>query len=173
MGIFDHAGEPGVEAGSEDATCRRRAAKESMETLEAEERMKECGSRGELGGVDVVAGGGAGNQDQEARAQKCRREHGEEERRHRRGACVIYNCWRLPFRSAQMQKWRRVGGTGGGLPPVVTVIDWGGGGLALPDFREIHVIRGDLKNPAEARGRPQAKHRAATRQLQPSPDATP
>ena len=55
MGIFDHAGEPGVEAGSEDATCRRRAAKESMETLEAEERMKECGSRGELGGVDVVA----------------------------------------------------------------------------------------------------------------------
>ena len=70
-----------------------------------------------------------------------------------------------------MQKWRRVGGTGGGLPPVVTVIDWGGGGLALvPDFREIHVIRGDLKNPAEARGRPQAKHRAATRQLQPSPE---
>ena len=89
-GIFDHAGEPGVEAGSEDATCRRRAAKESMETLEAEERMKECGSRGEFGDVDVVAGGGAGNQDQEARAQKCRREHGEEERRHRRGACVIY-----------------------------------------------------------------------------------
>ena len=70
-----------------------------------------------------------------------------------------------------MQKWRRVGGTGGGLPPVVTVIDWGGGGLALVlDFREIHVIRGDLKNPAEARGRPQAKHRAATRQLQPSPE---
>ena len=90
MGIFDHAGEPGVEAGSEDATCRRRAAKESMETLEAEERMKECSSRGEFGDVDVVAGGGAGNQDQEARAQKCRREHGEEERRHRRGACVIY-----------------------------------------------------------------------------------
>ena len=89
-GIFDHAGEPGVEAGSEDATCRGRAAKESMETLEAEERMKECGSRGEFGDVDVVAGGGAGNQDQEARAQKCRREHGEEERRHRRGACVIY-----------------------------------------------------------------------------------
>ena len=92
-GIFDHAGEPGVEAGSEDATCRGRAAKESMETLEAEERMKECGSRGEFGDVDVVAGGGAGNQDQEARAQKCRREHGEEERRHRRGACVIYIYW--------------------------------------------------------------------------------
>ena len=69
-----------------------------------------------------------------------------------------------------MQKWRRVGGTGGGLPPVVTVIDWGGGGLALvPDFREIHVIRGDLKNPAEARGRPQAKHRAATRCCSPRP----
>jgi hypothetical protein len=88
---------------------------------------------------------------------------------------AIYQHIRLlprPFRSAQMQKWRRVGGTGGGLPPVVTVIDWGGGGLALPDFREIHVIRGDLKNPAEARGRPKAKHRAATCQLQPSPDAT-
>ena len=86
---------------------------------------------------------------------------------------AIYQHVRLlprPFRSAQMQKWRRVGGTGGGLPPVVTVIDWGGGGLAVPDFREIHVIRGDLKNPAEARGRPQAKHRAATRQLQPSPE---
>jgi len=46
-GIFGHAGEPGVEAGSEDATCRRRAAKESMETLETEERMKECGSHAE------------------------------------------------------------------------------------------------------------------------------
>ena len=30
MGISGHAGEPGVEAGSEDVTCRRRAAKESM-----------------------------------------------------------------------------------------------------------------------------------------------
>ena len=57
---------------------------EHVVTLETEERMKECGSRGEFGDVDVVAGGGAGNQDQEARAQKCRREHGEEERRHRR-----------------------------------------------------------------------------------------
>ena len=70
---------------------------------------------------------------------------------------AIYQRVRLlprPFRSAQMQKWRRVGGAGGGLPPVVTVIDWGGGGLVdPPDFREIHVIRGDLKTPAQAAGR--------------------
>ena len=80
---------------------------------------------------------------------------------------AIYQRVRLlprPFRSAQMQKWRRVGGAGGGLPPVVTVIDWGGGGLLdNADFREIHVVRGDLRTPAEARDRPQAKHRAATR----------
>ena len=68
-----------------------------METLEAEERMKECGSRGEFGDVDVVAGGGAGNQDQEARAQKCRREHGEEERRHRRGACERFHSCGLIY----------------------------------------------------------------------------
>ena len=30
MGIWYDEGEPGVEAGSEDVTCRRRAAKESM-----------------------------------------------------------------------------------------------------------------------------------------------
>lgn len=86
---------------------------------------------------------------------------------------AIYQRVRLmprPFRSAQMQKWQRVGGAGGSLPPVVTVIDWGGGGLVPPDFREIHVIRGDLKSPAEARGRSQAKHRH-TRALQPSPEA--
>ena len=80
---------------------------------------------------------------------------------------AIYQRVRLlprPFRSAQMQKWQRVGGAGGSLPPVVTVIDWGGGGLVPPDFREIHVIRGDLKSPAEARGQPQAKHRAVTRE---------
>ena len=73
---------------------------------------------------------------------------------------AIYQRVRLlprPFRSAQMQKWQRVGGAGDSLPPVVTVIDWGGGGLVPPDFREIHVIRGDLKSPAEARGRSQAK----------------
>ena len=29
-GILSDEGEPGVEAGSEDVTCRRRAAKESM-----------------------------------------------------------------------------------------------------------------------------------------------
>jgi hypothetical protein len=37
-------------------------------TLETEERMKECGSRGELGDVGVLAGGGEENQDQEVRA---------------------------------------------------------------------------------------------------------
>ena len=64
---------------------------EHVVTLETEERMKECGSRGELGDVGVLAGGGEENQDQEVRAQKGRREHGEEERRHRQRACVIYN----------------------------------------------------------------------------------
>ena len=40
--------------------------------------MDECDSRGELGdmGDCIVAGGGAENQDQEARAQRCRRKHG-------------------------------------------------------------------------------------------------
>ena len=33
MGILGHEGEPGVDAGSEEARCRRRAAKESMKTL--------------------------------------------------------------------------------------------------------------------------------------------
>ena len=68
MGIFGHAGEPGVEAGSEETTWQQRAAKESMKMLETKERMEECGSRGELGDVRVAAGGGAENQDQEARA---------------------------------------------------------------------------------------------------------
>ena len=40
--------------------------------------------------MGVVAGGGAESQDQEVRAQRYRRELGEEERRHRRGTCVIY-----------------------------------------------------------------------------------
>ena len=41
---------------------------EHVVTLETEERMKECGSRGELGDVGVLAGGGEENQDQEERA---------------------------------------------------------------------------------------------------------
>ena len=92
-GILSDEGEPGVEAGSEEATCRQRAAKGSMMALQAEERTKECDSRGELGDMGVVAGGGAESQDQEVRAQRYRRELGEEERRHRRGACVIYNLF--------------------------------------------------------------------------------
>ena len=59
-----------------------------------EERMKERDSRGELGDMGVVAGRGAESQDQEVRAQRYRRELGEEERRHRRGTCVIYVCRR-------------------------------------------------------------------------------
>jgi hypothetical protein len=44
-GILGHEGEPGVhEAGSEETTCRRRAAKESIKTLQTEERMEECDS---------------------------------------------------------------------------------------------------------------------------------
>ena len=70
---------------------------------------------------------------------------------------MLYQRVRLlprPCRAAQLQKWRRVDGTSGSLPPVVTVIDWGGGGLVdPPEFREIHVIRGDLSSPAEAAGR--------------------
>ena len=89
-GIMSDVGELGVEAGSEGARCRQKAAKESMMVLQAEERMKECDSRGELGDMGVVAGGGAESQDQEVRAQRYRRELGEEERRHRRRTCVIY-----------------------------------------------------------------------------------
>ena len=89
-GIMSDVGELGVEAGSEEARCRQKAAKESMMVLQAEERMKECDSRGELGDMGVVAGGGAESQDQEVRAQRNRRELGEEERRHRRRTCVIY-----------------------------------------------------------------------------------
>ena len=91
MGILGDEGEPGVEAGSEEATCRQRATKESMKMLQTEERTKECDSRGELGDMGVVAGDGAESQDQEVRAQRGRRELGEEERRHRRGnVCYIY-----------------------------------------------------------------------------------
>ena len=60
------------------------------EDVQTEERTKECDSRGELGDMGVVAGDGAESQDQEVRAQRYRRELGEEERRHRRGTCVIY-----------------------------------------------------------------------------------
>ena len=81
MGILYDEGEPGVEAGSEEATCRQRATKESMKMLQTEERTKECDSRGELGDMGVVAGDGAESQDQEVRAQRYRRELGEEERR--------------------------------------------------------------------------------------------
>ena len=72
---------------------------EHVVTLETEERMKECDSRGELGDMGVVAGGGAESQDQVVRAQRNRRELGEEERRHRRGnGCYIYQnfCIYLP-----------------------------------------------------------------------------
>ena len=59
-----------------------------MKTHPTEERMKECESRRELGDPGGVAGGGVENQDQEVRAQKYRRELGEEETRHRRRECV-------------------------------------------------------------------------------------
>ena len=59
---------------------------------DTEERMKECDSRGDMG---VVEGDGVVNRDQEARAQRYRRELGEEERRHRRGTCV--SCCRNHF----------------------------------------------------------------------------
>jgi len=81
-GFWHDEGEPGVEAGSEEATCRRRTLKESVRMLQTEEKTKECGSGGDLGDMDVVAGGGAECQDQEVRAQRGRRELGEEERRH-------------------------------------------------------------------------------------------
>ena len=90
MGILGDEGEPGVEAGSEEAACWQRATKESMKMLQTEERTNERDSRGELGDMGVVAGDGAESQDQEVRAQRCRRELGEEERRHRRRTCVIY-----------------------------------------------------------------------------------
>ena len=51
-----------------------------MKMLQTEERTKECDSQGELGDMGVVAGGGAESQDQEVRAQRNRRELGEEER---------------------------------------------------------------------------------------------
>mmetsp|Transcript_8744 Transcript_8744/g.17597 ORF Transcript_8744/g.17597 Transcript_8744/m.17597 type:complete len:258 (+) Transcript_8744:90-863(+) len=70
---------------------------------------------------------------------------------------VLYQRIRLlprPFCEEKMQKWRRIGGAGNSLPPVVTVIDWGGGGFVdPPDRREIHAIKGDLNKPAEAVGR--------------------
>ena len=87
-GIWHDEGEPGVEAGSEEATCRQRTMKESVKMLQTEEKTKECDSGGELGDMGVVAGGGAESQDKEVRAQRGRRELGEEERRHRRGTCV-------------------------------------------------------------------------------------
>ena len=96
-GIMSDVGELGVEAGSEEARCRQKAAKESMMVLQAEERMKECDSRGELGDMGVVAGGGAESQDQVVRAQRNRRELGEEERRHRRRTCVIYDRFEILF----------------------------------------------------------------------------
>jgi hypothetical protein len=73
MGTLGDDGEPGVETGSEEATCRQRATKESMKMLQTEERTKECDSRGELGDMGVVAGDGAESQDQEVRAQRYRR----------------------------------------------------------------------------------------------------
>ena len=111
MGILGDEGEPGVEAGSEEATCRQRATKESMKMLQTEERTKECDSRGELGDMGVVAGDGAESQDQEVRAQRYRRELGEEERRHRRGTPNV--CY-IPIvilflsptcRNAGLQQW--------------------------------------------------------------------
>ena len=92
-GIWHDEGEPGVEAGSEEATCRQRTMKESVKMLQTEEKTKECDSGGELGDMGVVAGGGAESQDKEVRAQRGRRELGEEERRHRRGTCV--SCCRF------------------------------------------------------------------------------
>jgi len=35
MGILGHEGEPGVDTGSEEAKCRRRAAEENMKTLQS------------------------------------------------------------------------------------------------------------------------------------------
>ena len=57
---------------------------EHEDAPDTEERMKECDSRGELGDMGVVEGDGVVNRDQEARAQRYRRELGEEDRRHRR-----------------------------------------------------------------------------------------
>ena len=48
MGIWYDEGEPGVEAGSEEATCRQRATKESMKMLQTEEKTKECDSGGDF-----------------------------------------------------------------------------------------------------------------------------
>ena len=110
-GIWHDEGEPGVEAGSEEATCRQRTMKESVKMLQTEEKTKECDSGGELGDMGVVAGGGAESQDQEVRAQRGRRELGEEERRHRRGTCV--SCCRNTFRPKHLAIFWRALGTGG------------------------------------------------------------
>ena len=53
-GIWHDEGEPGVEAGSEEATCRQRTMKESVKMLQTEEKTKECDSGGELGDMGVV-----------------------------------------------------------------------------------------------------------------------
>ena len=71
--------------------------------VQTEEKTKECDSGGELGDMGVVAGGGAESQDQEVRAQRGRRELGEEERRHRRGTCVSC-CRREKLFSRWLQK---------------------------------------------------------------------
>ena len=134
MGILGDEGEPGVEAGSEEAACRQRATKESMKMLQTEERTNERDSRGELGDMGVVAGDGAESQDQEVRAQRCRRELGEEERRHRRRTCVIYysntravltlcdsdgvrdSAWRTTARATTISTHRAWDRAGGGRP---------------------------------------------------------
>ena len=82
MGIWYDEGEPGVEAGSKETRCGQRATKESMKMLQTEEKTKECDWGGELEDKGVVAGGGAESEDQEVRAQRCRRGLDEEERRH-------------------------------------------------------------------------------------------
>ena len=82
MGIWYDEGEPGVEAGSKETRCGQRATKESMKMLQTEEKTKECDWGGELEDMGVVAGGGAESEDQEVRAQRCRRGLDEEERRH-------------------------------------------------------------------------------------------
>ena len=124
-GIWHDEGEPGVEAGSEEATCRQRTMKESVKMLQTEEKTKECDSGGELGDMGVVAGGGAESQDQEVRAQRGRRELGEEERRHRRGACVSCYNWWLSFAKGCARVGRRSRAAAAANPwaprPVLTV----------------------------------------------------
>ena len=53
MGILGDEGEPGVEAGSEEATCRQRATKESMKMLQTEERTNERDSR--MNGDSIIS----------------------------------------------------------------------------------------------------------------------